>query len=135
MKVKFEVLELEKDELVSILSGFMSYSNYWCGEVTWKDEEYAEAKAREIALLENCIDEDVVSVEDIMANMLLNGKSLIIKDEEGEFEDAELTLENLRNGLNLSIENDLISLDIDDWDAADCDIIIQNAIFNEVVYG
>lgn len=133
MKVKVEVLELEKDDIVSILSGFTSYSDYWCGEVDWKDEEYAEAKARETALLED--DDDSVCVEDIMANMLLNGKSLILKDAEGEFEDAELTLEYLKSGINLSIKNDSISLDVDDWDAADCDIIIQNAIFNEVVYG
>lgn len=134
MKVKVEVLELEKDDLVSILSGFMSYSNYWCGEVDWKEEEYEEAKAREIALLEDD-KEDSVCIEDIMANMLLNGKSLILKDAEGEFEDAELTLEYLKSGLNLSFKNNSISLDADDWDAADCDIIIQNAIFNEVVYG
>lgn len=133
MKVKVEVLEIEKDDIVLILSGFMSYSNYWCGEVSWKDEEYAEAKARETALLED--DDDSVCTEDIMANMLLNGKSLILKDVEGEFEDKELTLVNLLAGLNLSLKDNLISLDPDDWDAADCDIIIQNAIFNEVVYG
>lgn len=133
MKVKVEVLELEKDDIVSILSGFMSYSDYWCGGVDWKDEEYEEAKTRETAILED--DDDSVCIEDIMANMLLNGKSLILKDAEGEFEDAELTLEYLKNGLNLSFKNGLISLDDSSWDASDCDIIIQNAIFNEVVYG
>jgi hypothetical protein len=138
MKAKIEVLELDKSDIISILSGYMSIGIYW-SLVSWDDAEYEEAKQREYNEAESredgSFDPDDICLEDVLSNMLLNGKSLIISDVEEEFEDQELTLEKLINGINLSIQANGISVDLDDWDAVDCDVIIQNAIFNDVVYG
>ena len=67
--------------------------------------------------------------------MLLNKKPVILKAAEEDFDDIELTLEKLINGINLSIKTNSLSIDNSDWDAVDCDIILQNAVFNEVIYG
>lgn len=133
MKLNVEVLELEKDDIVCILSGFSVYGGYWA-TLSWDDNEYSEAKEIERSLLDE--GDNVVCFEDILANMLLNGKKIIISDsEEDDYEDQELTLEKLIKGLNLSIQENRLSLDSADWDAEDCDVIVQNALFNEVVYG
>lgn len=44
MKAIVTLVELSFDDVVSILSGFNSYSSYWVSLVDWEDEQYHEAR-------------------------------------------------------------------------------------------
>jgi len=132
MKLKIEVTELDKEDVVNILSGFTSYSYYWCMKIDWKDAEYKLAKK---SLTEkDPKNSSSICREDVWAYMLMDMKtSLILIDDEGV--KHELTLEKMIKGITLSIQRNGTSVDSDDWDAEDNDIMIQNAIYDEVIYG
>ena len=66
--------------------------------------------------------------------MLKNGKDIVIVDNE-DGESYTLNLNKLLTGVGKAIAEHLLSFGIDDWDAADCDIAIQMAIFGEVIFG
>ena len=73
--------------------------------------------------------------EDLMYHILKKGERIIIWDAEDDEESWWLTLENLLNGVKLSIENGYWDGDIDTIDGEIGDIIFQYALFNEIVFG
>ena len=125
MQIKVEVLKLEHEDIVNILSGFNSYSNYWCTFLDFTRSEYDETR-EEIA-------EEERSFEDILAKMLEKGQELYLTDDEDQTH--TLTLEKLLKGLQITLDNGHVGIDDEDWDASDHDMIIQCAIFGEVIYG
>ncbi len=132
MKLKVEVTELDKDDIINILSGFTSYSSYWCVNLDWSNKDYASAK--EALIAENPEESENICREDIWAHMLMNMNApLILTDDEGD--EHSLTLEKLIKGVSMTIQNNQCSIDPDEWDAADNDVMIQNSIYDEVVYG
>lgn len=122
MKFKIEVLELTKEDVVVILSGFYAYSGYWVELLDWHADRYIEAKES----LED------PAFEEVLAELLERGDWLKITDEDDV---RVLYKTDIIKGIQLSLDNNSISLDSDDWDAADHDMIIQYALFGEVVYG
>lgn len=127
-----KVTELNFEDVVNILSGFMETSSYWCSEVTWDDEKYSEARKRLVSTSEEPED---ICFEEILAEMLMFSpdNKLILEDIEGE--ENTLTLEVILKGINTSLKSDGLSADPDDWDGEDTDCIIQNAVFGQVIYG
>ena len=77
---------------------------------------------------------DDLSYEDVLATVLKKGKNIVIVDNE-DGESYTLNLNKLLTGVGKAIAEHLLSFDTDDWDAADCDIAIQMAIFGEVTFG
>ena len=77
--------------------------------------------------------------EDIMYHILKKGERVIILDiEQLDDEDGDfwlLTLDNLLNGIKLTIQNKYWDGDIDTIDGEIGDIIFQYALFNEIVFG
>lgn len=66
--------------------------------------------------------------------LLLEGKTIHLYDVEDREEKFELTLEKLIKGIQLNCVNRPDYSDKDNWDADDCDCIMQYALFGEIVY-
>ncbi len=94
-----------------------------CG-VDYNESYYTDA---ENELLEIGFSNDDICHEDIQAQMLLDGRSIKLLDEEGEWHD--LTLPSIV-GQNI----DWKELE-DNGDFYDNNAILQTAIFGEVIYG
>lgn len=73
--------------------------------------------------------------EDLMYHILQKGERIIIWDAEDDEEYWHLRLDNLLNGIKLTIENGYWDGDIDTIDGEIGDIIFQYALFNEIVFG
>lgn len=129
MKIEIKVIDVDKDDIISILSGFNSYSDYWCALLDWVNDNYNAARK---SLLTKMNEKDICK-EDVWAEILLQGNSLLITDDEDQVH--ILTLENLIAGINLAFKNGFLDQNPENWDSSDCDIIIQCAIFKEVIYG
>jgi SPX domain protein involved in polyphosphate accumulation len=132
MEVKIEVKKLETDELVNILSGFYHYSNYWVENLDWNADFYQEVKEE----LKAKSSEEVVAFEEILAGILERKNDsrshLKITDEDDV---RVLTYDNIISGIQEAVNTYGVSLDPENWDAADADMIIQCALFSEVIYG
>jgi hypothetical protein len=132
MEVKIEVKKLETDELINILSGFYHYSNYWVENLDWNADFYQEVKEE----LKTKSSEEVVAFEEILAGILERKNDsrshLKITDEDDV---RVLTYDNIISGIQEAVNTYGVSLNSENWDAADADMIIQCALFNEVIYG
>jgi hypothetical protein len=132
MEVKIEVKKLETDELVNIISGFYHYSNYWVENLDWNADFYQEVKED----LKIKSSEEIVSFEEILVGILERKDDprsyLKITDEDDV---RVLTYDTLILGVQKAINTYGVSLDPENWDAADADMVIQCALFDEVVYG
>lgn len=74
------------------------------------------------------------AVSETVARILLNNGSVFFEDEEDPSERYELTLEKLLNGIEKYAQENG-GIDMDYLDAIMADVIVQYAIFCEVVYG
>lgn len=134
MKFNLEIEELTHDELVSIISGAMYGSSYWASDINptdLSDYETMEEKLVEEGFLE---ENETVCIEDLLSKVLLEGKTLTIRDSEDDKE-YKINLDGIKKGVSKSIieyENDF---KIEYWDSYDCDKAIQIAIFDDVIYG
>lgn len=81
---------------------------------------------------ENAPEDEAVS--ETVARILLNNGSVTLIDEEDEYARYELTLEKLLNGIEKYAQENG-GIDMDYLDAIMADVIVQYAIFCEVVYG
>ena len=81
---------------------------------------------------ENAPKDEPVSI--ITARILLNNGSVFFEDVVDEGERYELTLEHLLNGIE-KYANDEGGFDMDMIDSDAADVIVQYAIFCELVYG
>ena len=73
--------------------------------------------------------------EDLMYHILKKGDGIVIYDAEDDDEYWTLTLSKLLNGIKLTIENGYWDGDIDTIDGEIGDIILQNSLFGEIVFG
>ena len=132
MKIKTLVLDLDFDDLVTILADFNVYGDYWCSFIDFNEKDYDEAKT----LLQLRMDDDHICREHVWAEMLMNKKPLILSTyEDDETHELTLTFDNVRLATAQLIAKGKISVDMQDWDCSDCDMIVQQAVFGEVVYG
>lgn len=129
MEYNINITELSHDDLVSILSGADTGISYWAESMLVDQEDYDAAR-------EELINDmgDNISYEDVLATVLKKGKNIVIVDNE-DGESHTLNLNKLLTGVSKAIVEYSLGFDIDDWDAADCDIAIQMAIFGEVIFG
>ena len=66
--------------------------------------------------------------------LLLDGKSVFLKDKEDPEELFELTLDKLRKGIQMNAKH-YGTHDVEQMDAGDYDRIIQLALFDDIIYG
>lgn len=128
MKFSFEIQELTHTELSDFLSTALSGS-FWAGV----DYDESEEEGVEIQS-----EYDEPCFEDILASILLGGKTITITDEEEETE-YKLDLKTLLNGFNEVGKNEdyrhhVWNIINEDYDFNDADIVLQFAIFGEETY-
>lgn len=79
--------------------------------------------------------EHPVTYEEVAAEILESGGTVIIRDTEGEEGPWGLTLDKLLNGFKLNAVNHPEDADISEGDAETADRIMQYALFGDIVYG
>lgn len=127
--------ELDYKRLCDFLSMGIEGICYW-GTTDYNEDEYRKSKAK-------LIDQKMgnVSWEEVLGQMLLDGYHIHIIDiEDGEESEytKDLTLENLKKGISMWILNPKYHNGSDDWtdvDAVDGDIIMQFALFEDIIFG
>lgn len=141
MKFSFEVQELTHTELSdeiqelthTELSDFLSTALYGS---SWASADYDESDKESIEIQSEFFDEP--SFEDVLASILLGGKTITIIDDEEEKE-YKLDLKTLLNGFNKVAKSEdyrhhVWNIINQDYDFNDADIVLQFAIFGEEMY-
>lgn len=104
-------------------------------DVDINELEYHEAKRKLVEWLG--MKEDDLSYELVQAQMLADGYSLIVTDEDGK--EHALTLGNIVNALKKYLKGNMSMLAFDmlfgKYDSNDFNNILQIAVFGEVIYG
>jgi len=128
MKTLFEIQELTHTELSDFLSTALSGSFWASAEYDESDKESVEIQS----------EYDEPSFEDVLASILLGGKTITITDEEEETE-YKLDLKTLLNGFNKVAKSEdyrhhVWNFITENYDYNDADIVLQFAIFGEETY-
>ena len=139
-------IEITKEDVVDSLSSAMDGIGYW-GEIVPNDRQYKEAKKW---LRENSEPDYEICYEEVIAQMLFDGKSVTVRDIEGD-QESWLSLSNLSYGIRKAFQEGYYSdynwlvpdgggsnkwhLEPDQIDAEVADVIIQLSVLGEIVYG
>ncbi len=139
-------IKITKEDVVDILSSAIEGIYYW-GQIVPNDRQYKEAKKW---LRENSEPDYEICYEDVIAQILFDGKSVTVRDIEGD-QESWLSLSNLSYGIRKAFQEGYYSdynwlvpdgggsnkwhLEPDQIDAEVADVIIQLAVLGEIVYG
>ena len=139
-------IKITKEDVVDILSSAMDGIGYW-GRIVPNNEQYKEAKKW---IRENEEPDYEICYEEVIAQMLFDGKSVTIRDIEDDKE-SWLSLSNLAQGIQTAFREGYYSsynwlvpdgdgfgkwhLETSQIDSEVSDVIIQLAVWGEVVYG
>ena len=139
-------IKITKEDVVDILSSAMDGIGYW-GRIVPNNEQYKEAKKW---IRENEEPDYEICYEDVIAQILFNGKSVTVRDIEDDKE-SWLSLSNLAQGIQTAFREGYYSsynwlvpdgdgfgewhLETSQIDSEVADAIIQFALFGEVIYG
>ena len=142
-------IKIMKEDVVDILSSAMDGIGYW-GEIVPNDRQYEEAKKWLRANAEPDYDDEEIWDEEVVAQILFDGKSVTIRDIEDDKE-SWLSLSNLAQGIQTAFREGYYSsynwlvpdgdgfgewhLETSQIDAEVADAIIQLAVLGEIVYG
>ena len=139
-------IKITKEDVVDILSSAIGGISYW-GRIVPNNEQYKEAKKW---LRENEEPDYEICYEEVIAQMLFDGKSVAVRDIEDD-QESWLSLSNLSYGIQKAFQEGYYSdydwlvpdgggsnkwhLEPDQIDAEVADVIIQLAVLGEIVYG
>ena len=139
-------IKITKEDVVDILSSAIDGIYYW-GRIVLNNEQYKEAKKW---IRENEEPDYEICYEEVIAQILFDGKSVTVRDIEGD-QESWLSLSNLSYGIRKAFQEGYYSdynwlvpdgggsnkwhLEPDQIDAEVADVIIQLAVWGEVVYG
>ena len=139
-------IKITKEDVVDILSSAIDGIYYW-GRIVPNNEQYKEAKKW---IRENEEPDYEICYEEVIAQILFDGKSVTVRDIEGD-QESWLSLSNLSYGIRKAFQEGYYSdynwlvpdgggsnkwhLEPDQIDAEVADVIIQLAVFGQVVYG
>lgn len=144
-------IKITKEDVVDILSSaFSGGIGYW-GEEKPNDKVYEEARDWLRKNAEPDYDDGAICYEEILAQMLFDGHSIPIIDNEDEDREVWLSLFNLAIGIQRAFREGYYSgynwlvpdgdgfgewhLETSQIDSELSDVIIQLAVWDEVVYG
>ena len=142
-------IKITKEDVVDILSSAIGGIRYW-GEIAPNDRQYEEAGRWLRENAEPEYDDGEICYEEIIAQILFDGKSVTVRDiEDGK--ESWLSLSNLSYGIQKAFQRGYYSdynwlvpdgdgsnkwhLEPDQIDAEVADVIIQLAVLGEIVYG
>lgn len=139
-------IKITKEDVVDILSSAIDGIYYW-GRIVPNNEQYKEAKKW---IRENEEPDYEICYEEVIAQILFDGKSVTVRDIEGD-QESWLSLSNLSYGIRKAFQEGYYSdynwlvpdgggsnkwhLEPDQIDAEVADVIIQLAVLGEIVYG
>ena len=139
-------IKITKEDVVDILSSAMDGIGYW-GRIVPNSEQYKEAKKW---IRENEEPDYEISYEEVIAQMLFDGKSVTVQEIEDDKE-SWLSLSNLSYGIQKAFQEGYYSsynwlvpdgdgfgkwhLETSQIDAEVADVIIQLSVLGEIVYG
>ena len=128
MKTTFKITELTHTELSDFLSTAL-YGSFWA------NASYDESDKEDVEIQSEF---DKPCHTDILASLLLAGKTITINDNEEEKE-YKIILENLIKGFNKvgrdkDYRHHVWNIINEDYDFNDADIILQFAIFGKETY-
>ena len=143
-------IKITKEDVVDILSSALGGGiSYWGGIVP-NDRHYEEAKKWLRENAEPDYDDGMICYEEIIAQILFSGKSVTVRDIEDDKE-SWLSLSNLARGIETAFREGYYSsynwlvpdgdgfgewhLETSQIDSEVADVIIQIAVFGQVVYG
>ena len=118
------VFQFSDEDLVDIISSAIYDIGYWA---------CIDNDTEEWHIVSNSLPEDH-TFEDVMF-ALMKGSGVDILDAEGTDGPWNLTLNQLLNGIKLTIEHGFWNGKLDDVDGEIGDIIFQYSLFNGIVYG
>ena len=103
-------------------------------ELTYDDADYKAAKQN---ILKNRTAEDisVVCYEDVLLQILRDGKTLTLIDNEGGEDPAEITILHVHERVEKTPLRHLMDAINENDDATTADVILQTVFLNEIVYG
>lgn len=143
-------IKITKEDVNDILSSALNGGiDYW-GEAVPNDRHYEEASKWLRENAEPDYDDGEICYEEIIAQILFEGKSVTVRDNE-EDRETWLSLSNLAAGIQKAFREGYYSdyhwivpegdgfgewsLNTSQIDSEVADVIIQLAVFGEVVYG
>ena len=142
-------IKITKEDVVDILSSAIGGIGYW-GEVVPNDRQYEETKRWLLENAEPDYDDGEICYEEVIAQILFDGKSVTVRDSEDDKE-SWLSLSNLAQGIQTAFREGYYSgynwlvpdgdgfgewhLETSQIDSEVSDVIIQLAVFGQVVYG
>ena len=142
-------IKITKEDVVDILSSAIGGISYW-GEIVPNDRQYEETKRWLLENAEPDYDDGEICYEEVVAQILFDGKSVTVRDIEDDKE-SWLSLSNLSYGIQRAFQEGYYSdynwlvpdgsgsnkwhLEPDQIDAEVADVIIQLAVLGEIVYG
>lgn len=130
--IKYTLEDLE----CALIGAWEGGSNYWVGKVEVKHPTISRKEAHDAGW---CTSEWAF-------HALVEGGSIYFEDNEGGEDKGELTLEGMKKGLELFIQNRASrnyvnflnfdgTLDMGQVDAGDADMILQYSLWGEVIFG
>ena len=139
-------IKITKEDVVDVLSSAMDGIGYW-GRIVPNNEQYKEAKKW---IRENSEPDYEICYEEVIAQILFDGKSVTVRDIEGD-QESWLSLSNLSYGIRKAFQEGYYSdynwlvpdgggsnkwhLETSQIDAEVADVIIQLSVLGEIVYG
>ena len=142
-------IKITKEDVVDILSSAMDGISYW-GEIVPNDRQYEETRDWLLENAEPDYDDGEICYEEVVAQILFDGKSVTVRDSE-DYKESWLSLSNLAQGIQTAFREGYYSsynwlvpdgdgfgewhLETSQIDSEVSDIIIQLAVFGQVVYG
>lgn len=124
MEIKFTKEEAQGIFLDALCNGISYISGYGL-DLDYKKEDYKQAKA-------NCKGS---SYEDVLLQILLDGNSLTIIDEEDEDNVNTITIQDVYDRISSVPIDHLSDMINGNDDATTADVILQTIFFNEIIYG
>ena len=139
-------IKITKEDIVDLLSSAIDGICYW-GQIVPNDRQYEKAKKW---LRENSEPDYEICYEEVIAQILFDGKSVTVRDIEDD-QESWLSLLNLSYGIRKAFQGGYYSdynwlvpdgggsdkwhLETSQIDSEVSDVIIQLAVWGEVVYG
>lgn len=142
-------IKIKKEDVVDILSSAIGGISYW-GEIVPNDRQYEKALQWLRENAESDYDDGEICYEEVIAQILFDGKSITVRDIEDDKE-SWLSLSNLSYGIQKAVQGGYYSdynwlvpdgdgsckwhLETSRIDAEVSDVIIQLSVLGEIVYG
>ena len=131
MEIKLTPQESEQHFFDAICNGLGYVESGYGLELVYDKTKYTDAKN----ILYQIISDNAICYEDVLMEILKNGGSLSLKDNEGDEELHTITLKDVHERVQKTPTRHLMDAINETGDAITADVIIQTVFLGEVIYG